>query len=255
MPLTLEPIGLVHSPFEDKKSAPRQPRVAADARAVIELHPGRGYEDALPDIAGWSHLWVLSWLHRNEGWKPKVRPPRSDRKRGVFSTRSPYRPNPIGLSVVRLERVDGLRLHVREIDLLDGTPVLDLKPYVAWSDAITDAGSGWLRPDDPGPGWHVCWDEPAREQAEWLRSRGVDLRAAVDAALELGPHPHAYRRIKRDGDDGTMAWESWRVRFRVEGDEVRVRRVLSGYRPRQLQSDEDPALDVHRDLLARFGGE
>jgi tRNA-Thr(GGU) m(6)t(6)A37 methyltransferase TsaA len=253
-PLTVEPIGVVHAPFRDKKSAPRQPRAAAETRAVIELHAGRGYEDALCDMERWTHLWVLSWLHDAGGWRPKVLPPRSSTKRGVFATRSPHRPNPIGLSVARLERVDGLRLEVREIDLLDGTPVLDLKPYVAWSDAIVAAGGGWLRPDDPRPTWEVEWSPRAREQIEWLKREGVDVETGIIGVLALGPEPHAYRRIKRDGDRGVLAWESWRAAFIVlEGARSRVEAVESGYRRRQLREDPDPVLDVHRRFVDRFG--
>ena len=110
-------------------------RSDATRRASLELFPGRGYEDALDGLGAWDYAWVLFVFHKNveegRGWKPKVLPPRSDAKRGVFATRSPHRPNPIGLSAVKIERVEGLFVHVRDLDLLDGTPVLDLKPYVA----------------------------------------------------------------------------------------------------------------------------
>ena len=89
---------------------------------------------------------MLFWFDRNEGWRPKVLPPRSrSGRKGVFATRSPHRPNPLGLSAVRLERVDGLTLHVSDVDMLDGTPVLDIKPYVAYTDAIADAGQRLAR--------------------------------------------------------------------------------------------------------------
>ena len=117
--------------------------MAPDATGRIELFPGRGYEDALDGLAAWEYAWVLFVFHKNveeeRGWKPKVLPPRSDQKRGVFSTRSPHRPNPIGLSAVQIERVDGLVVHVRRLDILDGSPVLDLKPYVAYADALPEA--------------------------------------------------------------------------------------------------------------------
>src|SRR5690242_13329718 len=115
--LKLTPIGVVHSPFGDRASAPRQPAAARDVEARIELFPGQNFEDGLIDLARFDHVWVLFWFHLNDSWKPKVLPPRSTERRGVFATRSPYRPNPIGMSVMRLDRIEGLTLHVRDVDL------------------------------------------------------------------------------------------------------------------------------------------
>ena len=140
--LTLEPIGYVRSSLTTKVEAARQPRVGTDTRARIELLPGHNFEHALEDLASWELIWVIFWFHLNSGWRPKVLPPRSKTgRKGVFATRSPHRPNPIGISVVPLERIDGLTLHIRDADLLDGTPVLDLKPYIAYSDAHPTAGT------------------------------------------------------------------------------------------------------------------
>ena len=116
---------------------------------------------------------------------------------GVFATRSPHRPNPIGMSVARIVRVEGLIVHVRDLDVLDGTPVLDLKPYVAYADAHPDAKAGWLEVNDPRDAWEVTFSPEAIEQLAWLRERGVDLRAPIASALALGPQPHAYRRIRK----------------------------------------------------------
>ena len=112
--------------------------------------------------------WILFVFHRNveeaRGWKPKVLPPRSATKQGVFATRSPHRPNAIGMTSARLERIDGLAVHVRGLDVLDGTPVLDLKPYVAYADAHLDARAGWLEAPDPLEAWRVAFDAGASSQ-------------------------------------------------------------------------------------------
>src|SRR6202042_3087805 len=113
--------------------------VDPEAEGTIVLEAGRDFEHALSDFAEWDYLWVLYWFHLNDGWRPKVLPPRSKVRRGVFSTRSPHRPSPIGMSVVKLVRVEGLTVHVRGVDMIDGTPVLDIKPYVPSADAIPDA--------------------------------------------------------------------------------------------------------------------
>src|SRR5579872_1097594 len=121
-----EPIGFVRSPFTERMAAPRQPATAADVPGRIELSPGRGFEDAALGLEDWGRAWVIFVFHKNveqgRGWKPKVLPPRSERKQGFFATRSPHRPNPIGLSAVGIERIEGRVVHIRGLDLLDGTP-------------------------------------------------------------------------------------------------------------------------------------
>ncbi len=143
---TLQAIGWVSSPYRRRFGTPQQAAaVDSQADAVLELDPARIPSAALADLSGMERLWVLSYLDRGGGWAAQVRPPRGARvRRGVFSTRSPDRPNPIGLSAVRLVRVDGWNLHVQGIDLLDRTPILDLKPYVAYCDAFPAAKSGWI---------------------------------------------------------------------------------------------------------------
>jgi tRNA-Thr(GGU) m(6)t(6)A37 methyltransferase TsaA len=288
MPYSFEPIGVVRSPFAERASAPRQPSVGAVgnggdgeiAAGRIELFAGHGYEDALDGLAQWEYAWVVFVFHRNveeaRGWRPKVQPPRSDAgsgKKGVFATRSPHRPNPIGLSAVRIERVEGLDVHVSRLDMLDGTPVLDLKPYVAYADAYPSARDGWLAARDPIAPWEVAFSDLARAQLGWLRASGVDLQPGIETALALGPQPHAYRRIrpqpgaggKRDGNPTAMrlALKEWRVDFVVEGEarselaamlpqarRLVVTAVLSGYRAKQLA--EDPSLGLHREYESRF---
>lgn len=242
--LVVRPIGVVCSPFKELAEAPRQPRAAEGVRAHIELFEKRGYEDALSDLEGWEHVWVLTWLHRATGWRPMVLPPRSERKRGVFSTRAPRRPNPIGLSVVRLVSVvpHERRLEIADVDMIDGTPVLDLKPYVPWTDAIPASKTGWLappggalpggeRPADPRPSWRVELTATAAEQLAWLRARGVDIERRLVDALSLGPQPHAYRRIKKQ-PDGThrISVKDWYARFRVLAAAIRVEAIEPGIR-------------------------
>lgn len=242
--LVLRPIGVVRSPFTELAEAPRQPRAAEGVRGAIELFAGKSFEDALCDLEGWEHIWVLYWLHRADGWRPKVLPPRSERKRGVFSTRAPRRPSPIGLSVVRLLSVDARarRLEIADLDMVDGTPVLDLKPYVPWTDSIPTSKTGWLeppdgalpggeRPADPRPSWPVELSALAVTQLAWLKHRGIDLERRLVAALALGPQPHAYRRIKKQ-DDGTtrIAVKEWYARFRVLPASIVVDAIEPGIR-------------------------
>jgi tRNA-Thr(GGU) m(6)t(6)A37 methyltransferase TsaA len=252
--LILDPIGVVRSPLATKVQAPRQPRAAQGTPTRIELLPGRNFEHALEDLARWELIWVIFWFHRNAGWRPKVLPPRSTTgRKDVFATRSPHRPNPIGLSVVRLERVEGLILYIRDADLLDGTPVLDLKPYVAYTDAHPDAASGWLedRPSDPVSGYAVEFAPLAAEQAQWIETRtGLPIGERIRSTLVLGPEPHPYRRIRRLNEGLQLAVKEWRVQFTVDGHDVRVIRIDSGFRDSQLATDE--SLRDHREYLASW---
>lgn len=148
---TASVIGHVRSPYTERFGTPRQPTVTeqtltdAAVDATIELLPGNNFEQALRDLEGFEYIWVIAWLHLNESWQPTVIPPRGPKvRRGLFATRSPHRPNPIAISALKLLKVEGLKLHVRGIDLLDGTPVLDIKPYVPYADAHPNAKAGWL---------------------------------------------------------------------------------------------------------------
>jgi tRNA-Thr(GGU) m(6)t(6)A37 methyltransferase TsaA len=263
--LTLEPIGFVRSALSTKVEAARQPRAAAGAPARIELLPGRNFEHALEDLARWELIWVIFWFHLNSGWRPKVLPPRSTTgRKGVFATRSPHRPNPLGMSVVRLERVEGLILHIRDADMVDGTPVLDLKPYIAYTDAHPDAGTGWLhdaavaggrpQPADPVHAFIVRFETQASEQAAWIEARtGFALRERIQSTLALGPSPHPYRRIRRVDHAMQLAVKEWRARFTVLERDVCVTRIDSGFRSSQLNSDSsNDSLQRHREFLLRW---
>jgi tRNA (adenine37-N6)-methyltransferase len=254
--LTLRPIGVVHSPFKERVDAPRQPSAARGVAGSIELFAGRNFEQALEDIQSFSFIWVLFWFHLNTTWKPKVSPPRSGLRRGVFATRSPYRPNPIGLSVVELVKLDGLVLSVQSLDILDGSPVLDLKPYIPYSDSLPEAGSGWLEaPSDPQPDHAVVFSRLAQEQLSFLSSRfGLEIGERFIAALRLGPEPQAFRRIRRDGSGFVIAVKDWRARFVAAERTITVLEFQTGHRPRTLATAEDPTLDAHRAFAAQFGG-
>ena len=149
--VTMKVIGHVRSPYKERFGTPRQPTVTEQVLedrpldATIELLPGQNFEQAVQDLSAFEYIWVVCWLHLNEGWKPTVIPPRGPKvRRGLFATRSPHRPNPIGLSALRLTKVEGRVLHVHGLDLIDGTPVLDIKPYIPFADAFPDAKPGWL---------------------------------------------------------------------------------------------------------------
>ena len=144
--INMQPIGVVNSPYQERFATPRQPAYAVeDKSAKIVLDAGYNYEQALQDLQTFSHIWVIYWMHLNQGWNPLVKPPRDkEHKHGVFSTRAPHRPNSIGLSLVSLLSIEGRVLHIGNHDMLDGTPVLDIKPYIKEADMQENANNGWI---------------------------------------------------------------------------------------------------------------
>ncbi|MDQ6999848.1 MAG: tRNA (N6-threonylcarbamoyladenosine(37)-N6)-methyltransferase TrmO [Mariprofundus sp.] len=143
--INMQAIGVVHSNYRERFATPRQPVLGKPQTAQIRLNAGMNFDQALQDLDGFSHIWVIYWMHLNRGWNPTVIPPRGPKiRRGTFATRAPHRPNSIGLSAVCLKRIEGRILHIEGHDMLDGTPVLDIKPYLPYADAIADATSGWL---------------------------------------------------------------------------------------------------------------
>lgn len=134
----IQPIGIIHSPYLTTSETPRQ---GNDEQFTIEIYPE--YEQGLQDIEGFSHVYLLYWLHLSKGYNLMVQPPLDTGKHGLFSTRSPHRPNPIGLSVVKILKHDKNKLYVTGLDVIEGTPVIDIKPYIKSLDCYPDSHSGW----------------------------------------------------------------------------------------------------------------
>ncbi|MFW5750530.1 MAG: tRNA (N6-threonylcarbamoyladenosine(37)-N6)-methyltransferase TrmO, partial [Planctomycetota bacterium] len=147
---TMQPVGVVHSPYRNHFDTPRQPAVAAQCDGWVVLR--RGLQNLARDLRGFERIWILFQFNYSRGWRHTVVPPRDNIPRGLFATRCPHRPNPIGLSCVRLLNVVGRKILIRDHDLLHGTPVLDIKPYLPYCEAWPDAAAGWVDElTHPGP--------------------------------------------------------------------------------------------------------
>jgi tRNA-Thr(GGU) m(6)t(6)A37 methyltransferase TsaA len=154
-----QPIAFARSPYARRIDAPHQSTVVAGTETAAAAEATIEFVDGFPaaafrDLAGFERIWLVFAFHRSEGWKAEVRPPRGGGKRSVLATRSPHRPNAIGLSAVELVDVGPHGLRVRGMDLLDGTPILDIKPYVPYADAFPDARAGWIDAIDAAQGQH-----------------------------------------------------------------------------------------------------
>jgi tRNA-Thr(GGU) m(6)t(6)A37 methyltransferase TsaA len=229
----LRPIGIIRSCYKDKFGVPRQPGLVTAAEARLELFDDLVREESLAGLKGFSHLWLIFVFHLclGAGWKPAVRPPRlgGNRKVGVFASRSPFRPNPIGLSAVELVGIErdgkNLSLRLRGADMVDGTPVLDIKPYVPYADALPDAAAGFATepPRDDRP---VNFTPEARRQILDADPAG-DLRLAllIEQILRQDPRPAYMDRRSARTDFGMRLYEL-NVKWSLTGDGAMVTAVL-----------------------------
>ncbi len=138
-----KPIGIIHSPFKEPSGTPIQPAGARDIEGTVEI--ASEYVEGLEDVEGFSHIILIYHFHLSRGYFLKVKPYMDEESRGVFATRAPSRPNPIGISIVRLVRVDGNVLYIKDVDIVEGTPLLDIKPYVPEFDTRKVEKIGWLK--------------------------------------------------------------------------------------------------------------
>ncbi len=254
---SVEPIGIFHCGQRYAYDAPRQGTLS-EHDGVVELLPGRNFEQALTGLEGFSRIWLLYLFHHNPNWKPMVKPPRGDAKIGVFATRAPYRPNPIGLSCVELVGIDGLRILVRGHDLLDGTPILDIKPYLPYADCFPEAGGGWTEQVSAEETWTVEIAPAAAEALAWLAARGLSgLGDFLQRELGYRPFDDARKRVRQlDPETGELAYRTWRFVFAAApaARRITVMTVASGYGPAELADPADPYADksLHRDFIQRF---
>lgn len=201
--IMMKPVGFIHSPYNDKFAVPRQPRLAPSAVCVLEFYPPYDTENAFEGIDGFSHLHLIFLFDRvcYEEFKPRVRPPRlgGNTYVGVFATRSPFRPNRIGMSIVKLERVirqkGRVKLVLSGADLVDGTPVLDIKPYIPFVDSIPEAEGGFAK--EPPVKLSVEFSQESKKSLSVLSDRCIK---AIEESLSQDPRP-AY---KSDDNDSKM---------------------------------------------------
>lgn len=225
---TFDAIGIIRSPFKEKFGIPRQSGLMSAAQAMLELLPPYDRDEAVRGLDGFSHLWITFVFHgvRQGDWSPTVRPPRlgGNQRLGVFATRSTHRPNPIGLSVVELtgiKREPGrLMLELRGVDLMDGTPVLDIKPYVPYADIVPAARAGFAD-GAPHARLQVVFTPEAEAVCAARAASLPQLREFIVQMLQYDPRP-AYRGAEESGRIYGVRVFDCNVRFAVADDIARV---------------------------------
>ncbi len=201
-------IAVIESPYQEKFAIPRQPNLVSAAKGKVIFVGEANNPELVRDIEQFSHLWLLFIFHgtQEQGWKPLVRPPRlgGNTKTGVLATRSTFRPNPIGMSVVKLDKVSVENkqtiLHISGLDLLNGTPIVDIKPYVPYSDAIIGVNAGFAQ-TEPKSDLVVSFTEQAQKDVDKfqnkLDSKDTNLSLLIEQVLRQDPRP-AYKKNKID---------------------------------------------------------
>jgi tRNA-Thr(GGU) m(6)t(6)A37 methyltransferase TsaA len=261
MTLQLTPIGILHTSQQNKFMLASQPdtnqtnlaappelsdrnrasRASEQGGCWVEVGPQ--YREALRDLEGFSKIWLIWWFHRNENWRSLVLPPRSrSGRKGVFATRSPHRPNPIGISAVSLLGVEDLRLYIGAHDLLDGTPILDIKPYIPRFDSFENEQVGWFgeveETLESETSYSLEVDALAQEKLDWLNCNfHPDFQSRVLSILKFDPRPHRTRRISRMPDGLLrLGCENWRIFFRLdlEARRVEILDIRLRHNPEQL---------------------
>lgn len=221
--MNIEPIGVIHSCFKEKFGIPRQAGLVQSATATLELLPPYNVEEALRGIEEFSHLWIVFAFHESvtSTFQPTVRPPRlgGNKRVGVFATRSPFRPNPIGLSVVELKKVSGTTLELAGGDFLDGTPVLDIKPYIPYADAIPDAQGAFAHNAPEAPNT-VSFSPEAKAIFQGLENSQQQL---IKDMLSYNARP-AYQADDPDRIFGTTVFDL-EIKWRHNGNAVTVESI------------------------------
>ncbi|MDU6924937.1 tRNA (N6-threonylcarbamoyladenosine(37)-N6)-methyltransferase TrmO [Franconibacter helveticus 513] len=223
-----EQIGVIRSPYKEKFAVPRQPGLVKAVGGELHLLEPYNQPDAVRGLEGFSHVWLLFVFHQTMegGWRPTVRPPRlgGNARMGVFATRSTFRPNPIGMSLVELKEIrcekNQVILQLGGLDLVDGTPVVDIKPYLPFAEALPQARAGYAQ-DAPAADMPVFFTDEVQAQLVKLEKRYPSLGQFICEVLAQDPRP-AYRKEEDPGKSYAVWLLDFNVRWRVteRGSEV-----------------------------------
>ena len=253
---TFKALGYVRCGQKYRSEAPRQ-GVFAENEGIIRFEKGNNFEQALADLKGFSRIWVIFCFHLNDNWKPLVQPPVVGQKKkvSVFATRSPHRPNSIGMSCVELIKVDGLDVHIRNFDMLNDSPVLDIKPYVPRVDSFPDARIGWLE-NAKLDSYQISFSEMAEKQMSWLETRsGLDLKSFCEVQMQHDPVNSSRKRIEAESEGEFIIFcRTWQIHFSLNerNKQIKINYIESNYSPEELAlGSPDPYhdKDVHREFI------
>ncbi|MBR7128394.1 MAG: tRNA (N6-threonylcarbamoyladenosine(37)-N6)-methyltransferase TrmO [Lentisphaeria bacterium] len=255
------PIGFFKCDEKYRYDTPRQGVFANGNVGVIELAKGCNFEQALQDLDGVERIWVIFVFHNNSNWKTLSSPPIApDRKIGVFASRSPYRPNPIGLSCVELVKVEGLKIYIRNFDLLDGTPILDIKPYISVADSFPDSRVAWLEEANKKE-YKLEFSIDFQKKSEFIYQKSkLDPQKFCEVQLSVNPLDYRRKRLTEfENNLYVIAFRTWRIEFRIfeECKKILVQDIFSNYTIDELAdsaSDKYNDKKLHAEFREKFFG-
>lgn len=254
--IVYSPVGFFKSSHKQTYQAPRQGVLAKDSSGFVEFN--KEYSKAtFEDLIGFDRVWLIYDFHQNHTWSEKVRPPRfSNKKRSVFATRSPYRPNKIGISCVRVDKILENRLYVFDHDLLDETPILDIKPYLPYADSFEDVKTGWVSKEAP---YKVLYCDEALMKIDWLfKKTDINFKQIIENQLAFEPTSNKSKRVKKSDEEDCyfFAIRTWRFKFKLLEKEIEILSVFGSYSKEDLILEEDPHSDkkTHKEFLKNFSG-
>jgi tRNA-Thr(GGU) m(6)t(6)A37 methyltransferase TsaA len=223
--LHLNPIGFVESELKERYETPQQGVLSENIISCIKLNPNNNFEQALKDLEGFERIWVIYLFHLNDTWNPLVLPPRFVKKKiGVFASRSPHRPNNIGLSCVKLEKISGLDVYISGSDILDRSPVLDIKPYLPYADSFPFAETGWVK-TGLKPKYEVRFSEIAFQICEKIKQmNNENIEGYAKVQLQFDPGDTSRKRISRSNTDGLfiLEYKDWKICYSFKDSDMSV---------------------------------
>lgn len=242
--LNYAPIGIFRCKNLYKYEAPRQPyEDQSKELGEVRLFSGQSnFKQALKGVEGFERLWLIFEFHQNKNWKPLTRTPRDSEKQGVFATRAPYRPNPIGLSCVKFVKVKGLTIYVSEFDLMDKTPILDIKPYIPQADSFNVTNKSWLEEETFK---EVKFSSLAKEQIEWIEKNNEgQIGAFILDQLKRDPLNSTKKRVRcvdTDKNIYLLAFRTWRVTFSydLQNSSSHIEKITTGYTEQDFNDEAD----------------
>lgn len=214
-------IGHIESPYKEKFAIPRQPGLVQGGAGRLHLHSPFNDPNTVRGLNQFSHIWILFVFHQTmeNGWKPLVRPPRlgGNNKMGVFATRSTFRPNPIGMSLVELKGItienNQVVLELGSLDLVDGTPIIDIKPYLPFAEALPNASAGYAQ-DTPSDDMQVIFTPQVETELDTYQSQYPGIKQFISQVLMQDPRP-AYKKQSTENRDYAVHLLNFNIRWRV----------------------------------------
>ncbi|MBL8028696.1 MAG: tRNA (N6-threonylcarbamoyladenosine(37)-N6)-methyltransferase TrmO [Fibrobacteres bacterium] len=241
--INYNPIGIFHCSGTSAVLAPRQGVLAKGRTGRIELFSNISL-DMLSDLEGFTKIWLLFHFHKSKGFSSKVVPPHRDTARGLFATRAPRRPNALGMSAVTLVSIESNIITVSEHDLLDGTPILDIKPYLPYADSFPDARSGWVdEAKSIEKRYKVEFEKDTLLKSEFIgKLYEIDIKLLLDDQLSLTPLGNKRKRIVEDKKNNgfyLFSWRTWRFRYCVEENKVIIVDIFNAVADKDCSKEPD----------------